>query len=73
MAEAEAAGLIARAPALPSEPNALILQVRHLHQSREQRDTAAWNALWEQLDPKLGFNPAHPETLQRTHVRFVLP
>ena len=53
MAEAEAAGLIGRAPALPSEPNALILQVRHLHQSREQRDTAAWNALWEQLDPKL--------------------
>jgi len=53
MAEAEAAGLITRAPAPPSEPNALLLQVRHLHQSREQRDTAAWNALWEQLDPKL--------------------
>jgi len=24
-----------------------------MEQGREQRDTAAWNALWEQLDPKL--------------------
>jgi chromosome segregation ATPase len=55
MAEAVKMGLVTPQPLSVQTPARAPggYNLAAMEQSREQRDTAAWNALWEALDPKL--------------------